>query len=116
MVGVALPWLAFVGLLVATWYLLGWHISQENFRKAVIGLAHKNVLVTAEMVIDLYLGANEKSRSQLSPSDIKRLESSFLWALAALARESESQHRVSGETLINLQELSSQLRSLKTDA
>ncbi len=108
-----LPW---VGVVILVGGVLGFlfrSIGQENFRKALIGIAHTNATITVEMVVDLYLGAYEKPKSNFSASDMKRLESSFLWALAALARETDPSKKIAEETLLNMQALARQIRAFK---
>ena len=108
-----LPWIGGALLAGGAFGFLFQSIGQSNFRKALIGIAHTNVTITLEMVVDLYLGAYEKSKSSLSASDMKRLESSFLWALAALARETDSSKKVAEKTLLNMQALATRIRTFK---
>ncbi len=82
-----LTWLGVSVLFGVAFTLLFREVGRQNFRKALIGMAHRDASITIAMVIDLYLGANEKSRSSLSVSDMKRLESSFLWVLAKLGKK-----------------------------
>ena len=75
-----MQWVGIAALVGGAFIFLFRSIGKNNFRKALIGVAHTNVIITVEMVVDLYLGAYEKSRENFSASDIKRLESSFLSA------------------------------------
>jgi hypothetical protein len=97
-------------VIVVMFKVLFQSIGQNNFRKALIGLAHRNAQIDVDTVIDLYLGAYEKPRSKLSLTDMRRIESSYLWTLAELAREGETS-TISPQTLLHMQSLVQGLRS-----